>query len=194
MSEHLKLTPLRLANIPPPMALHELALDQNAIDVAFSQSNTRLAVLHETSISVFDWDIESKVPKPPSLQFTIKTVLTPGTYNRQICFYGESDVLTLGSEHPGSVMYHYPDDDIARDSRISRLYTQNVCNITTSTDHLTLCIQCETGSSTEDLPFPDREPMHHTSHLKSNITIENIAFPVSCPWVEVIHYNDEVRI
>src|SRR5215471_14032295 len=41
----LKLTPLKLAAVPPPTALCEISLDSNAIDVAFSESGTRIAVL-----------------------------------------------------------------------------------------------------------------------------------------------------
>ncbi|KAI9796377.1 MAG: hypothetical protein M1835_004230 [Candelina submexicana] len=122
---HLKLTPLRLSNVPPPMALHELELETNAVDVAFSQSNTRIAVLHEASITIFEWDTDPNPSKVPSIRLNIKTILSPGTYNRQICFYGDSDLLTLGSEHPGALIYHYPIDSVTRMPLVSRSYVHN---------------------------------------------------------------------
>ena len=68
----LKLTPLRLSNVPPPMALQELALLSNAADVtmtvkAHPKQSVLIAVLHNIGISVFEWPVKSMAQKPPDL-------------------------------------------------------------------------------------------------------------------------------
>lgn len=68
----LKLTPLRLANIPPPMALHELALPGNATDVAVSvlDGMTLLAVLFEDrSPHLYEWNLPDDYQKKPSVRW-----------------------------------------------------------------------------------------------------------------------------
>lgn len=72
--ENLKLTPLRLANIPPPMALHEIALKENALDVAVSRADSEepafiIRVLHHSSVSLYQWQLTSKLPKPPAMKW-----------------------------------------------------------------------------------------------------------------------------
>ena len=48
-----QIDPFRLAGVPPPMAHNELSLDSNAIDVAFSKSGTRIAVLMNNSFAIY---------------------------------------------------------------------------------------------------------------------------------------------
>ncbi|TVY18310.1 Elongator complex protein 1 [Lachnellula arida] len=52
--QSLKVTPLRTANIPPPMDLHELTVQTNVIDVAFNADASLIAVLHQQGISIFE--------------------------------------------------------------------------------------------------------------------------------------------
>ena len=56
----LKVTPLRIANIPPPMAFDEIDLPDNALDVAVSESGTEIAVLHSDFVSIWNCDHASK--------------------------------------------------------------------------------------------------------------------------------------
>ncbi|KAI9727139.1 MAG: hypothetical protein M1828_007340 [Chrysothrix sp. TS-e1954] len=50
---NVKLTPLALANIPPPMALHTLIVDNCVVDVAVNTDNTMIAVLQRDCVSLF---------------------------------------------------------------------------------------------------------------------------------------------
>ena len=73
--ERLKLTPMRLANVPPPMALHEIEVSSNIIDVAItirsdSRPRTVIGVLHHQGYSQFEWSLSSMAQNPPICRFT----------------------------------------------------------------------------------------------------------------------------
>ena len=63
----LKLTPLRTANVPPPMTLFEIPSQAAIVDVAFSPSNTFMAVLHQQGINLYKWDVKEQRSLRPSL-------------------------------------------------------------------------------------------------------------------------------
>src|SRR5207248_1297199 len=63
----LKITPLRLANVPPPMALLEIPLRHKAVDVAFNPSASMVAVLHQDCISIFDMNLRQGQFQDPAL-------------------------------------------------------------------------------------------------------------------------------
>lgn len=63
----LKLTPIRTANVPPPMAHYELELLENIVDVAFNAENSRIAVLCTSGIAMFDWKINEKTSSEPKM-------------------------------------------------------------------------------------------------------------------------------
>jgi len=92
----LKLTPLRSANIPPPMALYEITVSHNISDVAFSSDTSSIAILHQGGIAIYNWEINSTSSSPPTLsgRVTFKNTLE-GATPQQICFNEEGDILTL---------------------------------------------------------------------------------------------------
>lgn len=61
---------MRLANVPPPMSLHEIEISSNIIDVAITiRSDPRpraiIGVLHHQGYSQFEWLLKSMVQNPP---------------------------------------------------------------------------------------------------------------------------------
>ena len=61
---------MRLANVPPPMALHEITLEENAVDVAISINrgepvSVLIVVLHRDRFSLFQWPLNSLANSPP---------------------------------------------------------------------------------------------------------------------------------
>ncbi|KAL9635098.1 MAG: hypothetical protein Q9164_003682 [Protoblastenia rupestris] len=73
---NLKLTPMRVANIPPPMALHEVEVGYNVADVAiscreFERTTLYLAVLHQHFLSLFRWATDSLGCQAPSLVWEV---------------------------------------------------------------------------------------------------------------------------
>ncbi|KFA71906.1 hypothetical protein S40288_09207 [Stachybotrys chartarum IBT 40288] len=65
--ETVKLTPFRMANVPPPMSLYELKADAVVIDVAFGHRNETIAVLHHEGIDVYEWPVKNGRPAQPKL-------------------------------------------------------------------------------------------------------------------------------
>ena len=67
---------MRLANVPPSMALHEINLESNATDVMITvdHSNTRsilIGVLHREGVSLYEWPVTSMMHQPPSHMWTM---------------------------------------------------------------------------------------------------------------------------
>lgn len=54
------ITPFRTANVPPPMALFNIEASHTVIDVAFSQDNSSMAVLHQGGLDLFEWQTKNK--------------------------------------------------------------------------------------------------------------------------------------
>lgn len=56
------------------MALHEIALKENALDVAVTLTNSEellflIRVLHQSSVSLYQWQLTGKLPKPPAMKW-----------------------------------------------------------------------------------------------------------------------------
>lgn len=107
----LKLTPMRLANIPPPMALYELTLGSNAVDVAITTKDgiTMLGVLHQDEVSMYEFCLTKKPLKAPKRKLLAKIRLSqsrPPTstsfeLNQQISFDRLGKVLILQNSTQG---------------------------------------------------------------------------------------------
>ncbi|KAJ6179337.1 hypothetical protein N7519_009798 [Penicillium mononematosum] len=98
----LKLTPLRMAGVPPPMAHNELALESSAIDVAFSKSGNRIAVLTSNAFSVYLWSLKSRPVPVPILESSYPLSDAPASRPRQIAFLNENEVYVLKDNGPNS--------------------------------------------------------------------------------------------
>ena len=68
---------MRLANVPPPMALHEIALEYNAVDVAVSgcirhegSDAVAIAVLHREGHALYIWPLDSRAQSESWLSST----------------------------------------------------------------------------------------------------------------------------
>lgn len=53
--KQLKLTPLRYANVPPPMSFCEIEACENIVDCAVSRSSRYVAILTSTMVEVYKW-------------------------------------------------------------------------------------------------------------------------------------------
>ncbi|KAL4878550.1 IKI3 family-domain-containing protein [Aspergillus karnatakaensis] len=100
--KNLKLTPLRLSGVPPPMAHNELLLDSNAIDVAFSKTGTRIAVLMKDRFSVYLWSLKSRPVPIPILESSYPLSDEKDSRPRQIEFVNDTEVYILRSRGPNS--------------------------------------------------------------------------------------------
>jgi elongator complex protein 1 len=108
----LKVTPLRTANVPPPMAYDEIDLPANAIDVAVSKSGKTIAVLHAKTISFWTCDYSTKPVQrlKHSNTFEIRTQGDPNSaIHRQIELDGETDgyIIATSVDISGSLIYQF---------------------------------------------------------------------------------------
>ncbi|PGH16468.1 hypothetical protein AJ79_01799 [Helicocarpus griseus UAMH5409] len=102
----LKLTPLKLSNVPPPMAAFDFALESNAIDVAFSKSSTQFAVLTMKGIYLYGWDLKAGPAAEPEFKATYPLSNTPSR-PRRVVFLGENEIHVLNQ-------HGYSQEDIER--------------------------------------------------------------------------------
>ena len=68
---NVKITPLRIANIPPPMAFDEVVLPAPAVDAVFNERSKELAVLNDTQVTVWEFDYSTRPAKKARLLQTV---------------------------------------------------------------------------------------------------------------------------
>ena len=101
----IKVTPFTAANIPPPMALHEITVSSPALDVAIN-NNASIAVLHQNGISVFEYNSSSASGPPPILkgQVTFEESKHPRNFRQAVAFAPNNEVLVLQRSPSGSTI------------------------------------------------------------------------------------------
>ncbi|KAK7542268.1 IKI3 family protein [Phyllosticta citribraziliensis] len=111
----LRVTPLRYANVPPPMSLHEVDVGGIPADVAINSSSTRLAVLRENDVKIYGYDSSSKFPSDPQHipgreDFGGAIAGKPSVRPRQVAFRGESELFVLfdfsDEDEGGQIIFH----------------------------------------------------------------------------------------
>ncbi|PGH27475.1 hypothetical protein AJ80_00715 [Polytolypa hystricis UAMH7299] len=95
----LKLTALKRTTIPPPMAAHEVPLEANAIDIAFSKSGTQIAVLTMNGFYLYNWELKLKPTPEPTLKSFYPFSDISGRA-RRIVFLKEDEVYVLRQNGP----------------------------------------------------------------------------------------------
>ena len=108
---------MRLANVPPPMALHEITLGYNAVDVAVSgcvnemfSDALRIAVLGREVYSLYTWPLDPKGQKAPRRLVTHRLAMNATvlwTMNLQITCSREGAVVCLSSHAEMPVIWSF---------------------------------------------------------------------------------------
>lgn len=93
------------------MALHDLCLSENAIDVAVSIANPEehkalIAVLHREGVTMYELDMSATPRPPPSFKWSAKVIHSkfPNIVHQQVSFSKEQIVSVLSSDVSGSVV------------------------------------------------------------------------------------------
>lgn len=84
------------------MSHNQLALESNAIDVAFSKSGTRIAVLMENRFSIYLWSLKSRPVPAPILESSYPLSDDAESRPRQIAFLNDNEVFVLKNNGPSS--------------------------------------------------------------------------------------------
>jgi len=185
MIASLKLSALRVANIPPPMSLHQIDLANNAIDVAISASNKRVAVLSENDVSIYAFDIHKKPIPAPSVLW--RSAIPRHHYSRQVAFKGDTDVLVLTDKREGgeSALWRCREEKVELQERIEGFGC--ISNLFPGIEGSRLYLQSVQGSVLEVVAEDD------FSNTAEELRFRLIAkFPSPTPWVQVACYANNV--
>ncbi|KAK8256152.1 elongator complex protein-like protein 1 [Phyllosticta capitalensis] len=158
----LRVTPLRIANVPPPMSLHEFDVEKTPIDVAINSNSTRLAVLLEHDVKIFGYDPASKSPADPWLvhgggDFDGNVIKEYSVRPRQVAFRGESELFVLfefdDGEKGGQAIFH---KEVGKDDYAELpLFSGPVHSLVPSVDYSKLAILQRDG--TVSMVSPNRK-------------------------------------
>jgi elongator complex protein 1 len=155
----LNLTPLRIANIPPPMSLQRLDIDGKAIDVALSMSGTSLAVLSDTNVAVYAVDLKKRPVPPPTLLW--RSTALSRACPRHVTFLGDERFCVLADKWDEEESFIWVSEGQDLVSKGPILEPGKVSSITTSVDYQQIYINFQDGSihelvlgeGTDDLPL-----------------------------------------
>jgi elongator complex protein 1 len=170
-----------VANIPPPMALHEISVSSNAIDVAFNGSSS-IAVLHHEGISLFEYKSSLASGQPPMLkgQFTIDKAESSENFYQGICFSENTEVLMLQRYITGSIITRlgFNGDSGTMEEKPSSGPTSLISTLSNFTDDgLVKPFALEVSGNLHSL-LPGSESLVYGK------------LPANLPWVEVVPNGD----
>jgi elongator complex protein 1 len=174
------MTPIRMANVPPPMALHELKLEDHIVDVAINSITSQVIVLDCTALSIYSYDTSSKQIKHPEL---VSKHPLPANCD-------SPSQVSLGKDNSVAIMTHRGDlnqDALyfwsEKGSKWDQFDTgmEHLSTISTSLDFHNLCIQNSAGLV-----------LFASSEFGSLQLRGRSKLPVFCPWTEMVIVGDEV--
>ncbi|KUJ12018.1 elongator complex protein-like protein 1 [Mollisia scopiformis] len=175
----IKVTPFRAANIPPPMALHEVEVQSNALDVAFNADTSLVASLHSQGISLFEWKAATVPSVSPNLtgRVTFAQIDRQQSVYQQICFGRTNELLVLKrcDSESNSVVDRYGFDDVTGRIELISSETEGVSYTLLSSfqgDTAYPFVQSRSGDL-HSLTTADRSTWH-------------CSFPHYLPWVDVL--------
>ena len=120
---------MRIANVPPPMALYEIDLCSNALDIAVGTKDgvTMLAVMHQHEVSTYEMVIIEKSRKAPELKWVASTSnprsssVSSAVMNRHVSFDRAGKVLVFQSNSEESTVLV-----LEADSEIQKLTDRSI--------------------------------------------------------------------
>jgi elongator complex protein 1 len=84
------------------MAHNDVPVDSNVVDVAFSKSGTRIAVLMRDCFSIYMWSLKTRPVPSPILESSHPLPDNVDNRPRQIAFLNENEVYILRNSGPNS--------------------------------------------------------------------------------------------
>ncbi|KAM0325355.1 hypothetical protein ACHAQA_007340 [Verticillium albo-atrum] len=94
-----KVTPIRTANVPPPMSLFDLEVPSSVVEIIFNMDNSQMAVLHRTGLELYQWETKGdRSIRPKQLgSATFEAMLgdASGRVPLQACFSAPDEICIL---------------------------------------------------------------------------------------------------
>jgi elongator complex protein 1 len=179
--QQVKITPLMVANIPPPMALHEISVPSPALDAVLSD-NGSIAVLHRDGVSLFTYDSTSASSPPPVLkrQLAFKKMENSQIFHQAITFAPDNEVLVLRRSLTGSTITRYSldDDSSTTEEDLSESSRSIVSTLSSFT---------ENGLTK---PFTQDRSGALCSALPESRNLSYGSLVSVLPWVEIVPHGD----
>ncbi|KFX90102.1 hypothetical protein O988_08339 [Pseudogymnoascus sp. VKM F-3808] len=179
----IKLTPLRSANVPPPMAHYELPIKENTIDVAFNADTSRIAVLHQSGIEVYEWEVSGTASSVPTINGRFTFEKDSESSYLHTSFDSDGNILVLRrSLHDGAsaISFHGFDSETGR--MVETKPQSNEPAIALSSferdDKNHAFIQGPSG----DVHSADA----------TDASLSHCKLPAFFPWVEIIQHGEDV--
>ena len=166
------------------MSLLTLALEGMPIDIAFSKTGSRLAVLGDSYLAVYTLDLDKRPIPKPSLLWRSDAI--KGHSPRHVTFVSDHQLYILSDNWDNDETSIWKNDGENLLLRGPILETEKVSSLFSNIDNSTLYVQLQNGTlcqvdtdeSTTDLP-PQTDVVHK--------------IPSFSPEVQVVHVEDQVR-
>jgi elongator complex protein 1 len=179
LTDKLKITPLRIANVPPPMSFYDVDLDGTPVDIAISPSGTRIAVLQHKTVDLVSWGFKPR--KDPQVTHNIAQITKTVTFC-QICFVGENAICILGKNNEGHSILRYlaleGTESVSQDETYE-LQPSSVCAFKPAEEVGGVLCEEENGNVFQ--------------YNFSNMTEYPICkLPAACPWIQARILDEQV--
>ncbi|KAF2742448.1 elongator complex protein 1 [Sporormia fimetaria CBS 119925] len=140
----LKLTPLRIANVPPPMAFKQLTLESAPVDVAISEYGNKIAVLSDSGLYVYGTDLTKRPVPMPSLLWHNHEFR--GHEPRHVAFRGHETVyvVTDSWDEDHSLLWKSSHESLTCVAPVGE--NSPVASLVTSVDYQDVYLQFRDGS------------------------------------------------
>ncbi|RPB28549.1 IkappaB kinase complex, IKAP component [Terfezia boudieri ATCC MYA-4762] len=176
----LKLTPLRWANVPPPIALYDIQLETTPIDVAVSYTDGLIAVLRSTGLDLVKW-----YPGKPRDAKKPKLIANATRFQaldsvRQIAFLSSNRLTVLVDAIACCMLLHY---DIDFSSSTITKAGEEILPLGTTR------IVPDALDATGEFYYVE----NHRIVTSANDPNTKLEFPTTCPWVEMARIDGQVN-
>ena len=180
----LKLTPLRVANIPPPMAFKEVELKSTPVDVVISPTGRLIAVLRDKALDLIRWDFaKNKLVSGPTLTSNIME-LDPGQYFRQISFADDETLGVVRDVKAGSILQVI---SIPNNGQAISKCTHEFQNGATA-------VRLGAVPGHKSLFYQDSERKVYFYDTENKSTKYITQLPAICPWLGIAFYQVSVYL
>lgn len=162
------------------MALYEIPVFENIIDVAFNNDTSSIAVLHHGGVALYTWAIAPASSSSPTLnaRFTFKS--DSKNFYQHICFNEKNEILTLQhTVHDTSIVTSYCFDD-----ETGGMKQKNVQSLSVAA-----AILLSSNENGTLHPFV-QEISGKLSSLVEIDALKSVAFPTVLPLVETIQFGE----